>query len=304
MIFRVNPLMARAAQEQAFRWRMERDQKTAMRDLTWEFAEPDQYPELVAQQKPGMLAAKAEKEFQAAVATGDPAAIRAAARQHPKYTLAANTIAGLLLLETELEAGLALLEEVGADEHEVLRDQFIRKYLPEAGLSVVIAAGLTARLPLQRNSIVLLLAELYQAQGQPDRALQLLQATEQTTHVRLSQSELLYEAERYEEVLDVTSGVVNDDDFTALMLAYRGRALGELGRDDQAIGALAAVLEYPNRAEAIKAIALVGRGMINQARGEHILARNDYTQALIEVPHDPEAQDHIEELIHGSLGPS
>jgi hypothetical protein len=45
------------------------------------------------------------------------------------------------------------------------------------------------------------------------------------------------------------------------------------------------------------AIALVGRGLIHQARGEHILAENDFTQALMEVPNDQEAQEHIQELI-------
>ena len=51
--------------------------------------------------------------------------------------------------------------------------------------------------------------------------------------------------------------------------------------------------------ENLKAIALVGRGMIHQARGENTLAENDFTQALLEVPEDPEARQHIEELIHG-----
>ena len=50
------------------------------------------------------------------------------------------------------------------------------------------------------------------------------------------------------------------------------------------------------------AIALVGRGMINQARGEFILAENDFTQALIEVPDDEEARRHIQELIRRSGG--
>jgi lipoprotein NlpI len=49
----------------------------------------------------------------------------------------------------------------------------------------------------------------------------------------------------------------------------------------------------------VKAIALVGRGVIHQKRGDHILAENDFTQALVEVPDDPEAVQHIQELIHG-----
>jgi len=300
MIFRFNALATRALQERAFRWHVGEKGETVLRDLTWEFAEPDQYPELVAKQKPGMLAPKAEKEFHAAVSSGDPSEMLRVAGQQIKYGIPAKAIAGLLLLETDLERGMSLLRDAVGAGGDVGKDHFIRKYLPEAGLSVMIAAGLVVRLPLQDNSIVLLLAELYQALDLQHEALNLLAATEQTTHIRLSKTEILYDAERFEDVLTTTAQVYNDDDFTALLLAYRGRALVELGRYDEAVAVLARVLEYPNRSAQIKAIALVGRGMVNQERGEFILAKNDFTQALIEMPEDDEAKQHIQELIHGT----
>jgi tetratricopeptide (TPR) repeat protein len=297
MIFGFNARFGRATDDRAFRWRLPHEHEKAIRDLSWDFAEPDQYPALVAQEKPGFMAAKGEKAFHAAVSSGDPEAILDSGAQDQKYRAVASAIAGLLLLETDLDRGIQLLESAIADPDDIGKDHFLHRYMREAGLSVVIAAGLMVRLPLQRISLVLLLAELYQAQGLVAQALELLAAAEQTTHIRLSRAELLYDAGRFEDVLSVTHGVHNDDDFTALMLAYRGRALGELGRHDEAITAFARVLEYPNRAESIKAIALVGRGMINQARGELILAENDFTQALIEVPDDEEARRHIEDLI-------
>ncbi|MDJ0662995.1 MAG: hypothetical protein QNJ75_00450 [Acidimicrobiia bacterium] len=302
MFFGISTRFGKAVDDGAFRWRLPQDHEKAIRDLTWDFAEPDQYPELVAQEKPGFMAAKAEKALHAAVSSSDPDTILTTGAGDPKHGAVASAVAGLLLLETDLDRGSEQLELAIAAADDLGEDQFLRKYMPEAGLSVVIAAGLMVRLPLQRNSLVLLLAELYQARGLTEQALQLLAAAEQTTHIRLSRTELLYEAGRFEDVLGVTHGVHNDDDFTALMLAYRGRALGELGRHDEAISAFARVLEYPNRAESVKAIALVGRGMINQARGEFTLAENDFTQALIEVPDDEEARRHVEELIHGAGG--
>ncbi|MEA2002977.1 MAG: hypothetical protein U9N84_13965, partial [Actinomycetota bacterium] len=160
-------------------------------------------------------------------------------------------------------------------------------------------AGERQRRPLQRNSLVLLLVELHQARGEADRALHLLEGAEPTTHMRLSRTELLYETDQFDEVLVVTQGIVNDDDVTALMLAYRGRALVELGRQDEAISVLARALEFPNRARSMKAIALVGRGLVHQARGEHKIAQDDFAQALLEVPDDEEAQEHIRGLIRG-----
>lgn len=285
--------------DHVFEWRPGRDRGPGLRDLTWDFEEPDQYPSLVASQKPGIMASKSEKAFHAAVASGDAGAILNAGAGDPKRDTAAKTIAGLLLLESDIGAAMALLDEAAKRGEEIRKDHFIHKYLPEAGLTVVIAAGVVVRLPLQTNSLILLLAELHQAQGETERALELLKAAESTTHVRLSQSELHFEAGDLEKVLELTQGVINDDDVTALMLAYRGRALAELGRDDEAVAVLARALEYPNRAESVKAVALVGRGMIHQARGENILAENDFTQALMEVPNDEDAQQHIQRLIRG-----
>ncbi len=284
-----------------FEWRSpDRDQGPVFRDLSWEFAEPDQYAELVGQQKPGLMASKGEKAFHAAVVSADPSEILRVAGQNPKYLDPAKAIAGVLSLESDLDRGISLIEEVITTESDIGKDHFVRKYLPDAGLTVVIAAGVTVHLPLQRNSLVLLVAELHQARGFNDEALRLLEASEPTSHIRLSQTELLYEANQFDRVLALTEGVVNDDDVTALMLAYRGRALGELGRDAEAISVLARTLEFPGQAPTIRAIALIGRGMINQARGEFILAQNDYTQALVEVPDDEEARQHIQELINES----
>jgi tetratricopeptide (TPR) repeat protein len=288
------------ADTETFEWRPQRrSDGPVFRDMSWDFEEPDRYPELVAAEKPGMMASKGEKAMHAAIASGDPEAMLAAAGQHPKYNLVGRSIAGLLLMESALDRGMDLLDGVVVESEDLGKDQFVHKYLPDAGLSVAVAAGVMVHLPLQRNSLILLLAELHQARGEEDRAIAMLEAAEQTTHIRLSLTELLYERDEFERVLQVTQGVHNDDDVTALMLAYRGRALAELGRHDDAITVLARVLEYPNRAASIKAIALVGRGMIHQARGENTLAENDFTQALMEVPEDPEARQHIEELIHG-----
>ncbi len=281
-----------------FRWRIDRDDTpTVLRDLSWDFAEPDEYPALVAQQKPGFTASKGEKALQAAIVTGDPNEIVRVAGENPKYAAAGNVIAGLLFMETMAGYGIEILQGVVDRGDNVEKDHFVHKYLPEAGLSVVIAEGLMVRLPLSRTAIVLLLAELYQSRDRIDDALQALESAETTTHVRLSKAELYLLQNRFDDVIATTEAVVNDDDITALLLAYRGRALHELGRDDEALSAFARVLEYPNRAAAVKALALIGRGSVHRSRGELILAENDFTQALVETPENPEARSLIEQLI-------
>jgi len=287
-----------------FGWRPRpRDEGPIFRDLSWDFEEPDEYPALVAAARPGFLASKGEKAIHRAIASGDPEAMLRAAGRYPRYRLVTTTVAGLVVLGTNITRGIRTLEETLRLPEDVARDSWVRRYLPTAGLTVVIAAGVMVHLPLARTAIARLVAELHQARGEGDRALAILADAEPTTHVRLSVAELEFEAGRPERVLEITDGIVNDDDVTALMLAYRGRALAVLERQDEALAALELALEYPNRAEAVKAIARVGRGLIRRARGDEEGARDDFEQAVREVPNDPEAHALIARLVDGGAPP-
>lgn len=291
------------SQGERFEWQpAPRDEGPVFRDLSWDFEEPDHYPTLVAAQKPGLMASKAEKATHAAVASGDAEAMLGAARQHPKHGLAATTIAGLLLLESDLDRGLEILDRAVATG-DVGDDHFVHEYLPEAGLSVVIAAGVMVRLPLQRNSLVLLLAELHQARGDYAEAIAMLEQTEPTSHIRLSLTEILYETGQYERVAELTQNIFNDDDVTALTLAYRGRALAALGSEDHAMASLNRALEYPNRADSVLALAHLARAMIRRKRGEQDAADEDFARALAQVSEDPDAEAHIRELIGQATPP-
>ena len=110
MIFGFNARFGKAVDDGAFRWRLPQDHEMAIRDLTWDFAEPDQYPELVSQEKPGFMASKAEKSLHTAISSGDPDTILAAGASDPKHGAMASAIAGLLLLETDLDRGTEQLE--------------------------------------------------------------------------------------------------------------------------------------------------------------------------------------------------
>lgn len=292
------------SQEERFEWRpAPRDEGPVFRDLSWDLEEPDHYPTLVAAQKPGLMASRAEKALHAAVASGDPEAMLDTAAQHPKHGLAATTIAGLLMLESDLDRGLEILDRAVATA-DVGDDRFVHEYLPEAGLSVVIAAGVMVRLPLQRNSLVLLLAELHQARGDYAEAIAMLEQTEPTSHIRLSLTEILYETGQYERVAELTQNVFNDDDVTALTLAYRGRALAALGFEDRALASLNRALEYPNRADSVLALAHAARAAIHRTRGEREAADDDFARALAQISGDPDAESHIRDLIGEASPPN
>jgi len=271
-----------------FGWRPTRPARE-MRDLEWEFDEPDEYPALVARRTPGMLASAAEKAMQAAIAGGDPEQILAAAEQHPTQRIVGQAVAGLLLLEPALPRGIELLTAViGADE-DVQNHRFVRTYLQDAGLTVAIAPAIVAHLPLMRMSLGLLVAELLQLRGRHDEAEALLASLEQTTWVRVSYAEIAFAAGEHDTVIALTEGVVNDDDVTALLLTYRGRALAETGRYGEAMTAFARALDYDGRASQIRAMAHVGRGLVHLAQDADEQGIQELTLALVEEPNEPTA---------------
>jgi tetratricopeptide (TPR) repeat protein len=267
-----------------------------MRDTTWEFDEPDTYPALVARRTPGLLASAAEKAMHAAIASGDPDRIITVAGQHPTHRLVGETVAGLLLLEPALPRGIELLTSaIGADQ-DVRTHRFVRTYLQDAGLTVAIAPAIVAHLPLMRMSLGLLVAELHQLRHRHDEAVALLQSLEQTTWVRVSHAEIAFEAGEYPAVVDLTEGVVNDDDVTALLLTYRGRALAETGHYDEAMTAFARALDYDGRAAEIKAMAHVGRGLVLLAQDADEQGIQELTLALVEQPNEPTALELLNQI--------
>jgi tetratricopeptide (TPR) repeat protein len=220
-------------------------------DTTWEFPGPDQYPAIAAEQKPGWTARAGEKAIYEALVSGDAYAIDLAAGEHPEFRSTADTLAGLLSLNTRRSWAGELLDRAVSSGYEPADDPFIRAYLPGAGIVVPIAPGVVVPLPLMRTAVALAAAELHQAAEEYARAIAVLEPVERTTHVTLSLTELLCAAGRYDEAVDVSDGIINVDDVSGLTLAYRALALSELGRREGAAETLDAVFNRGSRSDEV-----------------------------------------------------
>ncbi len=279
-----------------FGYRPESFEPVDWREFPWHFPGPDRYPELAAASKPGLLAPSWEKALHSALVGGDPSAIRAVGGQHPAHRPLADLLAGLMQLATNRAAAKELLAAAYADGFAPEKDPFIRRYLPEAGVTVPVAPGVVVEQPLRRTAIALALAELHQATGDLDDAVAVLQATDRTTHVRLSLAEILFQAGRFDEVVEVTEGIFNDEDVTALTLVFRAAAFRRLGRLDDATTAIERALAYENRSAPVLRFARMERARIAAERGDSEAARADVEAILAEEPDHPPAvalRDHL-----------
>lgn len=102
----------------------------------------------------------------------------------------------------------------------------------------------------------------------------------------------LYGAQgQHDAVVDLTNGLRNEDDPTALLLAYRGVALRELGHLTAAREALKEALKSKSRDAAIRHFALVGRARTYLADNKGGMATKDLERVLAEDADYPGVQE-------------
>lgn len=230
---------------------------------------------------PGFGAPKAEKDLYKALQARDTTAMEQVL-QDPKYSLAAATMIGVLKLsEGDEERATQLLEWVFAAGQDPAHDPFIAKYAT-IRFALKIAPGVTADLGLDRESIGLTLAEIYQDHDDPEKAIDVVEQLEPTTIAALSLAELYHQAGRHADVVELTNGVVNEDDATALLCVFRGAALRDQGFPDAAREAFKEALKSKKRDAAIRHRGLFERARTYEAEGKRAMARKDLERIMAE----------------------
>jgi tetratricopeptide (TPR) repeat protein len=244
--------------------------------------------------KPGLFAPRADKDLYRAVQTRDVATMERITQSEPRLALAAATITGVLKVSAgDRSRARTLLEWVFDTEKDPAFDPFIAKYV-SFHFRLEVVAGAVAELGLDRASVGLALAEMYQADGALDEAIDVVEQLEPTAFTALSLAELYSLAARYDDIVEVTSGVENHDDATALLCVLRGVAFREKGLFDAAREAFAEALASRKRAPVIRHRALLERARTYEAEGKRALARKDLERILGEDSH----YDGLAEELH------
>jgi tetratricopeptide (TPR) repeat protein len=250
----------------------------------------------VIPQKPGLFAPKADKALHKALLAADTQAILAAGTQHSSHRAVAHAIAGVLLVSSDPAEAERILADVFDSEEDPGKSQFLPKYGIDPRIEVGIAPGLMADLPVSREGVGLALAELRQGRGDIDGALAVVQALPEGEWTRLSLADLYREAGEHDKVMALTEGIENVDDFSALLLTYRGSAMRHLGFYDGAIEALRAALKSRARAQEVRNLARWERGETYAAQGKKGMARRDFERLLADNGEYPGVRERLSEL--------
>ena len=249
--------------------------------------------------KPGTFAPRWEKLlFDAAVKRRDAAAVRQVAIDHPEARPVGALMEVLLgaMPAGDLETVRRNLSWLLSTEFDPTTNPFVTRYLPGARMSLEVAVGIALELPLTRDAIGLALAEAHQSAGDLQAAVEVVEHLTPSTVSAVSLAELYIEQQRWDDVIDLTNGITNDDESGMFLLIQRATALRESGTPGAAREALKEALRLRSRPSGLRHLALIERAYTYMAERKPAMARKDLDKVLAEDANYPGLQDALAEI--------
>lgn len=247
---------------------------------------------------PGLFAPHWHKELFAALQQGRTTGLEPIAVRHPEARATCMVLEALSPAANGEGGGRAeqMLGELWSTGYDPAADEFLRTYAPGSTTSIRLTPILVATLPLSRDAIGLALAELLQETGNLDGAIQVVEGVTPSTYAAVSLADLYAEAGRWSDVVALTDGVPNGDDFCTYLLIQRGVAFRQSGFLDAALDSLKAALAPRSRMAALRHLALVERALTHRATGKKALARRDLERILADDSQYPGVAELLAQL--------
>jgi tetratricopeptide (TPR) repeat protein len=254
-------------------------------------------PALPAPPKPGLFAPRAEKDLFQVLTKQDWDRLPSLAAAHPDWRPLIAALDGFFCFQgNNHDRARQALEFAFESGIEQATHPFVQRYVTRAAVTLGIADGVTAELPLDRQAIGLALAELLQEAGHISGAIDIVEQLEPSTPAAVSLAELYLQAGKAPEVIALTNGITNEDDATALLCVFRGVALRETGAHGASLEALKEALRSRKRAAEIRHRALIERSATYLAAGKRAMARKDLERVQAEDANYPGLTDALTSL--------
>lgn len=249
--------------------------------------------------KPGLFSPKWEKElYKALVAKPDAVELARVAQDFEEARPLASLFSTAYgaMPAGDYARGVALMSWLFSTRYDPTKDAFVAKYLPNHRFELLIAEGIKVVLPLDRDYIGLVLAELHQKLGDLEAGVDVVEQLEPSTVTAVSLAELYADLGRWSDIVELTDGLTNEDETATYLMIQRGIAFREQKFYDASREAFKEALRARSRPAELRQRAFVERGVTNLSDGKRAAARKDFERVLAENSAYPGLQDHLASL--------
>jgi tetratricopeptide (TPR) repeat protein len=207
------------------------------------------------------------------------------ATKHSEVRASMGALAGMMCLQSgdtdDFAEARKWLELAWSTGREPNSEPVARKYMNfGVEMTVTVAAGVQTQAGLTREAIALALVEIYQQAGELDLAIDLIDGEQINSIAAVSLAELCILKECFDEVIDMTDGITNEDDATALLCVFRGISLREKDMFVAAREAFKEALRIRSRNVEVRNRAWIERSACYLAEGKRGMARNDLERIM------------------------
>lgn len=175
-------------------------------------------------------------------------------------------------------------------------DPVWQRWMSDRPVNIQVADGLVCEARLARDTIALLLAELYQAEGEVQAALSLVRTSPRTPLTLAAECDLLRRAGQWDEIPPLLAGLTPCDEATAFAAVVCAEAFRRLGDAASALRMAEAVASQPGVGAALHHAALFERALALLASGRTAEARRDLSTVVAADPAHAQAQAALTRL--------
>lgn len=218
--------------------------------------------------------------------------------KHPGLAYAADLITflhGVTDDASKIDA-LSLGKALWSNKVQAFDDLLIKKYFKGITPAAQITRGISTNEIYNAQTLGFIYAEVLQSNEKYDDALVVLDQMDPDQLVAISVADIELTMKKYDEAIETTEDIENEDDATAMLLVLRGIAFREKSLLDAAVECFKRALSQKDRSEGLKHRALFERAETYVRMGKKAMAIKDLEKILVDEPNYSQVEEKLAQI--------
>ena len=178
----------------------------------------------------------------------------------------------------------------------VFSDALVEKYMVGIIPSTDITRGIATHEIYDEQVLGFIWSEVLQSKEKYDEALAVLEQMEPDQLVAISIADIELTNGKFDEAIETTEDIENEDDATAMLLVLRGVAFREKKLLDASAECFKRALSHKSRSEGVRHRAHFERAETYSRMGKKAMAIKDLENILVDEPDYPEVEEKLAKL--------